>query len=64
MNDQVRIKDLLKALEGLDPELPVFVSDKTYDSPIYISGVYAEEGERGFVDIEVSVDIYTGGSEE
>ena len=51
----MKIKDLLTALEGLDPELPVCVFSRGTDSYLDIAGVY-ETGEMRWHRVEIEVE--------
>lgn len=55
----MKIKDLLTALEGLDPELPVCVFSRGTDSYLDITGVY-ETGEMRWHRVEIEVEQTEG----
>lgn len=55
----MKIKDLLTALEGLDPDLPVCIFNRGTESYLDITGVY-ETGEMRWHRVELEVEQAEG----
>lgn len=55
----MKIKDLLTALEGLDPDLPVCIFSRGTESYLDITGVY-ETGEMRWQRVEIEVEQAEG----
>jgi len=50
----ITVRDLMKALEGLDPELSVNIIERSSDSYLDITGIY-ETGEMRWRRVEIDV---------